>query len=99
MTGCLDTGEPVEFEKWPVEAMIGKNRPLGYGWTGGVWEITNSSYERGEPAAYGPPSFAGVDRQWTVSTGTGCNQWLSLAKPTLKVLPARRNRSLVARTS
>ena len=34
-----------------------------------------------------------------MSTSIGCNQWLSLAKPALKVTPASRNRSLVARTS
>ena len=33
------------------------------------------------------------------STNTGCNQWLSLAKITLKVPHAGRNRSLVVRTS
>ena len=34
-----------------------------------------------------------------MSTNIGCNQWLSLAKPTLKVAHAGRNRSLVAHTS
>ena len=32
-------------------------------------------------------------------TNIGYNQWLSLAKPTLKVPHASKNRSLVARTS
>ena len=46
-----------------------------------------------------PPSQTGVGHQLTVSTSTGCNQWLSLAEPTLKVTPIGRNRSLVARTN
>ena len=46
-----------------------------------------------------PPTLTGVGHQRTVSTDIGCNQWLSLAKPPLKVGLAGRNRSLVARTS
>ena len=34
-----------------------------------------------------------------VSTSTSCNQWLSLAKPVLKVAPAGGNRTLVANIS
>jgi hypothetical protein len=49
--------------------------------------------------ANSPPTLTGVGHQWTVSPSASCNQWLSLAKPCLKVLPAGRNRSLVARTS
>ena len=39
---------------------------------------------------YNPPPHTGADHQCTVSIGIGCNQWLSLAEPTLKVhwLPA-----------
>ena len=37
--------------------------------------------------------------QWTASTSTGCNRWLSLAKPTLKVALLNTNRSPVARTN
>ena len=37
--------------------------------------------------------------QWTESTNTNCNQWLSLAKITLKVPPIGKNRSLAANTS
>jgi hypothetical protein len=48
---------------------------------------------------YSPPTLTGVGHQWTVSTNTGCNQWLSLAKPTLKMPLADRNHSLVARTN
>jgi len=43
------------------------------------------------------PTSAGD--QWTESTNIGYNQWLSLAKITLKVLPASRNHSLVTYTS
>ena len=43
--------------------------------------------------------LTGVGHQWTVSTSTGCNQWLSLVKSTLKVLPAGRNLSLAACTN
>jgi hypothetical protein len=46
-----------------------------------------------------PPTLTGVGHQWTVSTSIGCNQWLSPAKPTLKVPHVGRNRSLVVRTS
>ena len=48
---------------------------------------------------YSPPTLTSVGHQWTVSTNIACNQWLSLAKPTLKVLLADRNRSLMVRTS
>ena len=34
-----------------------------------------------------PPTLNGVGHQTTMSTNTDCNQWLSLAKPTLKVHP------------
>jgi hypothetical protein len=40
----------------------------------------------------------GVGHQWTESTSTGYNQWLSLAKIALKLPPVGRNRSLVANT-
>jgi hypothetical protein len=46
-----------------------------------------------------PPTLTGVGHQWTVSTSIGCKQWLSPAKPTLKVPHVGRNRSLVVRTS
>jgi hypothetical protein len=46
-------------------------------------------------STYSPSTFTGVGYQWTVSTSTSCNQWLSLAKPTLKVPPPGRVRSLV----
>jgi hypothetical protein len=46
-----------------------------------------------------PPTHIGVGHQWTVSTSTGYNQWLSLAKPTLKVPPVGRKRSVVAHTA
>ena len=39
------------------------------------------------------PTSAGAGHQWTESTNTGCNQWLSLVKIALKVSPADRNRS------
>ena len=45
------------------------------------------------------PTPAGVGHQWKKSTRTGCNQWLSLVKITLKVPHAGRNRSVVANTS
>ena len=48
---------------------------------------------------YSPPRLTGVGHQWMVSTSIGCNQWLSRAKPSLKVAHASRNRSLVAHTS
>jgi hypothetical protein len=48
---------------------------------------------------YSPPTLTTVGHQWTESTSTGCNQWLSLAKIALKVPTACRNHSLVARTS
>jgi hypothetical protein len=31
------------------------------------------------------PTSSGAGYQWTESTNTGCNQWLSLAKIALKV--------------
>ena len=34
-----------------------------------------------------PTTLIGVGHHWMVSTSTGCNQWLSLAKPPLKVPP------------
>ena len=45
------------------------------------------------------PTLANAGHQWTESTSTGCNQWLSLAKIALKVPHAGRNRSPVANTS
>jgi hypothetical protein len=42
------------------------------------------------------PTLVGAGHQWTESTSTGCNHWLSLAKIILKVSLAGRNRSLVA---
>ena len=45
------------------------------------------------------PTSVSVGHQWTKSTNTGCNQWLSLAKIALKVHLVGRNRSLVANTS
>ena len=54
-----------------------------------------------EPTTNSPPTHTGAGHQQTLSTWSniGCNQWFSLAKPTLKVAPAGRNRSLVARTN
>ena len=49
--------------------------------------------------AYSPPTHTGAGHQWTVSTNIGCNQWLSLAEPTLKMAPAGRNHSPVAHTN
>ena len=46
-----------------------------------------------------PPTHASAGHQSTVSTSTGCNQWLSLAELGLKVAPYGRNHSLVACTS
>ena len=45
------------------------------------------------------PTPAGVSHQWTESINTRCNQWISLAKITLKVSPAGWNCELVARIS
>jgi hypothetical protein len=45
------------------------------------------------------PTLASVGHQKTESTSTGCNQWLSLAKITLKVSLDGRNRLLVVNTS
>ena len=47
---------------------------------------------------YSPPTL-GAGHQQTVSTNTGCNQWLSVAKTLLKVALDGRNRSLVACTT
>jgi hypothetical protein len=46
---------------------------------------------------YTLPTPVGAGHQGTESTSTGCNQWLSLANIALKVPPAGRNRSLVAK--
>ena len=46
-----------------------------------------------------PPTLTGAGHQWTVSINTGCNQWFSLAKLTLKVVRVGRNRSPVVHTS
>ena len=48
---------------------------------------------------YSPPTVTGAGHQRTVSTSTGCNQWLSLAKTLLKVALVGRNRSLIAHNS
>ena len=50
---------------------------------------------------HSPPTLTGVSHQWTVSINIGYIQWLSwsLAKPTLKVTPTCKNRSLAVRTS
>ena len=45
------------------------------------------------------PTSTGAGHQWTESTSTGCNQWLSLAKIVLKVPHVGRNRSLVTNTN
>ena len=45
------------------------------------------------------PHLLVPSHQRTVSTSKGCNQWLSLAKPLLKVALAGGNRSLLACTS
>jgi hypothetical protein len=50
-------------------------------------------------ATYTLPTRVGVGHQRMESTSIGCNQWLSLAKITLKVPHAGRNRSLVANTN
>ena len=49
--------------------------------------------------AYSPPTHTGAHHPRTVSTNTGCNKWLSLAEPSLKVALADRNQSLVACTN
>ena len=74
-----------------------------------TWKVTtcnravrvgSNRMDWGQPDTDSPPTLITVaGHQWTVSTNTGCNQWLSLAKPCLKVLPGGRNRSPVARTS
>ena len=48
---------------------------------------------------YSPPTYIGAGHKWTWSTNIGCNQWLSLAEASRKVVHASRNRSLVACTS
>ena len=48
---------------------------------------------------YTLPTHAGVGHQWTESTSTSCNRWLSLAKIALKVPPAGRNRSMADSTN
>ena len=48
---------------------------------------------------YSLPTHTRAGHQWMVSTNIGCNRWLSLAEPTMKLAPVGRNRSLVARTS
>ena len=45
---------------------------------------------------HSPPTLNGAGHQFTVSIDVGYVQWLSLAKPTLKVAPAGRNHSSVA---
>ena len=49
--------------------------------------------------SYSPPTLTGAGHHRTMSTNTGCNWWLSLAKTLLKVALAGRNRLLIARTS
>ena len=46
-----------------------------------------------------PLTLAGAGHQWPVRTSIGCNQWLSLATPPLKVALGGRIRSLVVRTN
>ena len=48
---------------------------------------------------YSPPTLTGAGHQRTVSTNTGCNQWLPLTKTLLKVALACRNHLLEACTS
>ena len=57
------------------------------------------SFKRTRILVNSPPTLTGAGHQWTVNTNTSCNQWLSLAKPVLKVAHASRHRSLVLRTS
>ena len=51
------------------------------------------------PSLKARPHLVVSGHQQTVSTNNCCNQWLSLAKPLLKVVLGGGNRSLVARTS
>ena len=46
-----------------------------------------------------PLTLTNTDHQWTVSTNTSYNQWISLAEPAQVVTHVGRNRSLVTRTS
>ena len=70
-------------------------------WTPRAFTMVNNVKEVDEKCVHTkrPPTLTGAGHQWTVSTNTGCTQWLSLAKPALKVAPTGRNRSLVACTS
>jgi hypothetical protein len=41
--------------------------------------------------AYSPPTLKDANHQWTAGNNTNCNQWLSLAKSTLKMALTDRN--------
>ena len=63
---------------------------------------TNRPFDRSSSrlrGTYSPPTLTGAGQQQTVSTNTGCNQWLSLVETLLKVALVGRHRSLVANTS
>ena len=96
----LDSLRP--FDQWELLDCNG-HRPsvLCVKWPWGHYDISPWLVvgERGAAATNSPPTLTSAGHQWTVSTSTGCNQWSSLARPTLKVAPAGRNCSLVARTN
>ena len=77
--------------RWTNRLSLRNNHRLKWETSGGFPIIIEESNS--------PPTLTGVGHQWTVSTSTGCNQWLSLVKSTLKVLPAGRNLSLAACTN
>jgi hypothetical protein len=73
-----------------------------------AWQIINQrpgssgelvAWWLGTQLSHSPSTLSGVGHQWTESTSSGCNQWLSLAKIALKVPPTGKNRSMVACTS
>ena len=64
------------------------------------WTSTNYfSNSTSSSATNSPPTLIAASHHRTVSTNTGCNQWLPLAKPILKVTHVGRNHSPVAHTS
>ena len=91
---------PLDFHVFTKESLIYKCRSstvLKIGFK--KEEVSKWALIWGDGSSYinSPPTRIGVGHQWTASTSTSCNQWLSLAKPTPKVPLACRNRTLVPR--
>jgi len=62
-----------------------------------IWGLSLWMFNYDFTLTNNPPTLTCVGHRWTVSTNIGCNQWLSLANPCLKVLLVGRDRLMVVR--